>query len=447
MLLARVTEPRGLRAVAAEAMGLGVPLGDNCGGSEPDPEIHGSGFNGVRPMRQADTSWVKVSVLIGAGAAVALHVGKVPAALPVLQSELGLSLVQSGWVVAIFSVVAACVAVFLGTVSDRFGHLPLAMVGMVLTALAGVAGALASSGNLLLVTRVFEGFGFILTTTSIPPLIMRAASQSQRQASLALWGMYMPVGSGLMMALSAPLLYYFDWRILWWVASALVLLAALPVYSVGARISDDSSPAAARPAIARTLKTALRRGPLLLSVTFAVYAGNYMVLAGFLPLLLVDLNGFSPMMAATASAIIVLFNALGNGISGWLHNYGLRYSTLIPIGCLGMAVGGGLVFAPELSGLWRMVAAAGFCGFAGLVPSSLFSEAPHRIPHPSFLATVSGLLVQGAAIGQLLMPPLAAAAVAWYGSWSAGITFMVIGSGFIAFCAFVLSRTGDPVHA
>ncbi len=131
----------------------------------------------------------------------------------------------------------------------------------------------------------------------------------------------------------------------------------------------------------KTLRVAFRRGPLLLSVIFAVYAGNY------------------------------------------------------------MAVGGSLVFAPELSGGWRMAAAAGFCGFAGLVPSSLFSEAPHRVPHPAFLATVRRLLVQGAAIGQLLMPPLAAAAVAWYGSWSAGISFMLIGSSFVAACAFALSRT------
>ena len=45
------------------------------------------------------TSWLKIIILISGGIAVALQVGKVPVALPYLQNELGISLVQAGWIV------------------------------------------------------------------------------------------------------------------------------------------------------------------------------------------------------------------------------------------------------------------------------------------------------------------------------------------------------------
>ncbi len=391
-------------------------------------------------MDKIETSWLKVAVLIGAGAAVALQIGKVPAALPALQAELGLSLVQSGWVVAIFSVLAAGIAVFLGTVSDRFGPLRVAIVGMVVTAAAGILGGFVSTGNALLATRVIEGLGFILTSTSMPALIMLAAAERNRKSSLALWGMYMPLGSGIMLALSGPLLLYFDWRVLWWFTALLILLIAVPVHLVGRTLTKPVAAQTVRLDFGETLKSALGRGPVLLSVIFSVYAAQYLIVAGFLPLILIDLNGFTPFLAALVSAVVIFCNVLGNGFSGWLHNHGFGFLSLVLVGCFGMAVGGTLVFMPDIAGLWRVVAAAGFCGFAGLIPSSLFSEMPRHSKHQSVIATISGMLVQGAAIGQLAGPPIAAGLVAWYGDWSIAIPVMLVMAITAAVSAIVLSR-------
>lgn len=397
-------------------------------------------------MGTTSTSWINVAVLIGAGAAVALQIGKVPAALPMLQSELGLSLVQSGWVVAIFSVVAAGLAIFLGVVSDRFGHLEVAVFGMVLSALAGVAGGFVYRGDFLLTTRALEGFGFILTTTSIPSLIILAASDRHKKTSLALWGMYMPLGSGIMLALSGPLLFFFDWRVLWWVTSVLIFLIAIPVFRVGSRLSSRRPDRTYRPVMGDSLKYALQRGPVLLSLIFAIYAALYLIVAGFLPLVLIELNGFSALAAASVSAVVIFCNVLGNGISGWLHNHGFQFRVLVRVGSLGMAIGGTLVFMQHIPGIWRVFAAAGFCGFAGLVPSSIFSEFPNQSPHPSAVATINGLLVQGAAIGQLVGPPITAGIVAWYGNWSATIPIMIVGAAFVIVCTAFVPSSGKETQ-
>ncbi len=396
-------------------------------------------------MRELQSSWPRVLVLIGAGAAVALQIGKVPAALPALQLELGLSLVQAGWVVAIFSAIAASVAVFLGSTADRFGPLEVAVSGMTLTAIAGIAGGFASDGVFLLATRVLEGLGFILTTTSIPSLIIAATSDQHRKASLALWGTYMPLGSGIMLALSGPVLHYFDWRILWWFTSVLILLMAVPVYFAGRNVLKKPANTAQKTRMLENLLAALGRGSMLLALLFAIYAGLYLIVAGFLPLILIELNGFTPLSAASVSAVVVFCNVLGNGFSGWLHNHGIKFDRLIMIGSFGMAAGGSLIFASELAGHWRIAAAATFCMFAGLVPSSIFSESPNQAPHQGIMATVSGILMQGSAIGQLTIPPAAAALVAWYGAWSAAVPFMVGGAGSMVICTVALSRAAKSV--
>jgi len=371
------------------------------------------------------TSWLSVFVLIGAGAAVALQVGKVPAALPLLQEDLHLSLVESGWVVAIFSLIAAGLGAFLGSIADRYGQLYVALFGMLLSVCAGIAGGFSPNGVVLLATRTFEGLGFILTSVSIPPLISMAASAGHRRTTLALWGTYMPVGSGAMLLLSGPLLYFFDWRILWWVTAAMILLFSIVVYRVGRKVANGNGAEAARPKLGEIIKLARRPGPLLLATIFAFYAAQYLTLAGFLPLILVETNGYSPVLAAFVTAIVVLLNGVGNAFSGWLLNRGFNPISLILTGCVVMSLGAAIAFWEGVPGATRILAATAFSAFGGLIPSSLFAEVPFHAQRPTFMASISGMLVQGAAVGQLVGPPFAAAFVAWYDSWQAAIPAMM----------------------
>ncbi len=392
-------------------------------------------------------SWLRVTTLIGAGAAVAMLVGKVPAALPDLQAELGLSLVQSGWVIAIFNLVAAATAVFLGTVSDQFGRLRVAISGMVLAALSGIAGGFVDSGAALLATRVFEGVGFLLTTTSMPGLILHAVSERHMKTSFALWGMYMPVGSGFMLALSGLILAHYDWRVLWWLTSVLILVVALPVYRVGSGLGVGVRRPEAKQRLGQSLARALGWGPILLGTVFAFYAGQYLIVAGFLPLILIELNGFTPSGAAAVGAFAVFCNAAGNLLSGWLHDRGVRSTTLILVGCAAMATGGSIVLQDDISGLLRTVAAAGLFICTGLIPSSLFALIPDHAPDRSVIATVSGIVMQGAAIGQLVGPPIGAALVAWSGAWNGAVPVVLVCAAICSSCALLLRRTGPRAQA
>ena len=385
------------------------------------------------------THWPSVLVFIGAGMAVAFQIGKVPAALPALQSELGLSLIQFSWVVAIFSGVAALLAVFLGGLSERFGAGATIILGMVLTAGAGIVGGFAQSGTFLLATRFLEGLGFVMTITSAPSLIIAVASARNRKASLALWGMYMPLGTGLMLALSGPLLVWSDWRTLWWITAVMILVMSVPTLLASRHLKKgDSRPAPDRGRQSGNLKHAFRTGPVLLSIIFALYAAQYLIIVGFLPILLIELNGLTAFAAATVCAVVVFLNAGGNALSGWFHNRGYRFSTLVLTGTIGMGICGALIFVPQIGASGRIAAAAGFSLIAGLVPSSLFSEMPRHAPQPGVLSAITGVLFQGAAIGQFLGPPAAAALVASFGTWLAAMPLMIACAASVAACVVFL---------
>ena len=66
------------------------------------------------------------------------YMTKVPPALPQLRAELGLSLVESTFIVTTFNVLGMLVGVLAGMLGDRFGRKRLALAGLVLMA-AGIA--------------------------------------------------------------------------------------------------------------------------------------------------------------------------------------------------------------------------------------------------------------------------------------------------------------------
>ena len=65
-----------------------------------------------------------------AGVAVGMNVGKVPLALPTLRHELGLSLVQAGWVSAMLTTLAVVAALGFGLVAARVGALRMVLGGL-----------------------------------------------------------------------------------------------------------------------------------------------------------------------------------------------------------------------------------------------------------------------------------------------------------------------------
>lgn len=377
-------------------------------------------------MPKSSNSWLRVLIFLGAGIAVALQVGKVPPAIPAIQNELNISLTEIGWIMGIFSLIAASSAALIGLLADRVGQLRFVLCGMFLTASASFLGSFAPSSGMLIISRLFEGLGFLMTVAAVPSLIASAMTDERQKTAFALWGLYMPVGSFLMMIIAGPILEGFGWRPVWWIASIVILVAMVPVWWAGKPKANQDAIPKQKTSLRESFSVMRRSGPLTASAIFGLYAGLYMILTGFLPLILTQNDGFTLPMAASFGAAVVLFNAFGNAFSGWLHSKGFASSTLIMWAALGIGISGSIVFLTDTPVSLRIAAALFYGAIGGLIPSSLFASVMLIAPNKSSFATVNGMLAQGSAFGQLMGPPLVATLVSYFTSWTVTIPLVLL---------------------
>ncbi|MGA8050615.1 MAG: MFS transporter, partial [Burkholderiales bacterium] len=144
------------------------------------------------------TRWPAVWAVFAGGLVAGAYICKVPPALPRLREDLGLTLVESGFIATMLNVMGGVAGMFAGVLADRFGQKRLALAGLAVMCAGGLLGAASGGFASLLVARFFEGAGFILFTVAGTALMAQAAREPRSRAkALALWSAYMPSGGSL----------------------------------------------------------------------------------------------------------------------------------------------------------------------------------------------------------------------------------------------------------
>src|SRR5829696_5990589 len=79
-------------------------------------------------------------LVILAGVVAALHVGKLPPAIPVLRDALGLTLVEAGFLLSLVQVAGMALGVIFGVVADSLGGRRSMTLGLALLAVVSAVG-------------------------------------------------------------------------------------------------------------------------------------------------------------------------------------------------------------------------------------------------------------------------------------------------------------------
>lgn len=375
------------------------------------------------------------TVVVAAGICAALHVGKLPPAIQVLQAQLGVTLVQAGFLLSTVQVAGMLLGLAVGLSADRVGLRRSMVCGLLLLAMASALGASATTVGWLLGLRAVEGLGFLLVVMPGPSLIRRSVPPYELGKRMGWWGSYMPLGSALGLLLGPWVLQALGWPRWWLMAAALSVLAALAVWRwvpadapVAAAPSADSS---WRARLALTLRSA---GPWLVAGSFAVYSAQWMGVVGFLPAMYGE-AGLSAQVAGTLTALVAAANMLGNVASGQLLARGFMVRQCLQIGFIGMGLCALLAFgqwgSAGLPLALRFAAVFGFSAVGGLIPATLFTCAVHLAPSTQTVSTTVGFMQQLSCIGQFVGPPLVAALATavggWQWTWSLTGSLCVIG--------------------
>ncbi len=388
-------------------------------------------------------------LVIAGGVAAAIHVAKLPPAVPALREALGISLVQAGFLISMVQFAAVALGLVVGLVSDRLGLRRVMVGGLVLVTGAGIAGAVATDVRLLLALRGLEGLGFLMAVTPGPSLIRRSDAARGLQARLGQWGAYMPLGTALALLAGPSWINALGWSSWWWVTavpSGLLAIALWRVLPADTRAQGQPP----RVAILSLLRETLRApGPWLVALAFGAYSFQWLSVVGFLPSIYVQ-AGLSHLMTGVATAIAAGANIIGNVASGRLLQRGVAPQRLLQVGYVTMASASVLMFAPVWpAGLWSalgpFLAVVVFSAVGGLVPGTLFAQAVRLAPTPSTVSTTVGWLMQWSSIGQFVGPPLVAAVAARVGDWSLSwIVMAACGSvGLVISWAIGRARAGQ----
>ena len=399
-----------------------------------------TGHNISAKAQSSCDSWAKVVLLVLTGAVAAFQVGKIPLTLKHLQSDLGFDLVIAGWVASLFAVIGAGTAILLSFGVARFGLKRTVVLGLCTSAVASLLGSLAQDVTLLLITRVFEGLGFILTVLCLPPLITQCAPKGQTSAAMAFWAIYLPLGTCVMLMISALVLQSGSWRMVWMIAALALLVAALLISRLDLPQPTRSVPRALQlPALGRLGWIYLAA----LSSCFAVYAAQYYVFVSFLPKILTTSSTTSIFKMAGITGVFIALNACGNVLSGLLHKAGAESWLLISVAAVGLMVLCPMVLADGPLMEIRLGAAALLSLLSGLVPSSLFAATSRLSVTPEARAFTNACLVQASALGQLLGTPLVAFAVSRSEAWSAATPLIWTAAGLILGATLVMRALSD----
>ena len=260
------------------------------------------------------------------------------ALLPVIKSELHVSVMRAAVLAAAINAGTLLAAVPAGQITNRLGERRTLTAGCAIAGVAVIVAAFVSDVRLMLPPLLAAGVGVVASHTAGIRLIMRRFDVRQRGGAIAIRQTAVPLGGTLAALTLPPLALLIGWRGDLVASGALALLLAVLAW----RIVPDREPAASGAqatgsTLARVLCNRAVALGVLLSVCFNV---GQVVVVTFIGLYAHDELGGSVALAAGLLALVQASSMVGRIIWGVLSDRlyaGRRRPLLVWLG-LGGAV-------------------------------------------------------------------------------------------------------------
>lgn len=155
---------------------------------------------------------------------------KVPPIMIDLNNALGLSIVQSGWLMSVMSLLGLILAIPAGFIIMKLGVRWATVLAAAFQLLGSLIGTFATGFEIMMVGRALEGValglcnvtGFAVVAAFFPPE-KRGLPNSLNTACFT-------VSVFMMMNIAVPIYDAFDWQGVWWFINILSLLALLAAF-------------------------------------------------------------------------------------------------------------------------------------------------------------------------------------------------------------------------
>lgn len=393
-------------------------------------------------ITRTTAAWITI---VFSGVVAGLHIWKLPSALPLIQDQLGMSLVVSGVLLGVVQVAGMVGGLAVSLLSEVISQRRTLILGLLLVTLGSILGAISEDAIFLLATRVLEGVGVIMATVMGPGLIRLHAPLRSVNMAVGWWAAYMGMATFFGVFTTALALRGLSWQT-WWLILAGFTLLPIPLIL---RFVDKDSPsgsAGMKSAAHRILITAKAGRVWICGLIFGCYTVQWMAVVGFLPSIYQDF-GLQPLTGGFLSACVGGLNAVGAIITGAMLHRGANGRTLLFAAFALMGITAVLTFAPAYPPemLWLQVASVGLFSLCGaMVPATMtrivVDMAPPGGSSPAAMGLTQQIFNVGNFTGPMLVASLATLTGGWNSTWWMTVFFAVLG----VLLTVVLSRKNSP---
>ncbi len=165
-----------------------------------------------------DKRWIALILLCVAQFVVVLDASIVNVALPTIGEALDFSESNLPWVVNAYVLTFGGFLLLGGRIADLLGRRRIFMVGLVLFALASLAGGLATNAGQLIAARAVQGLGAaILSPAALSIVTTTFRDGAERNKALGVWGAVAGSGGAAGVLLGGVLTDGLGWEWVLWV--------------------------------------------------------------------------------------------------------------------------------------------------------------------------------------------------------------------------------------
>ncbi len=158
-------------------------------------------------------------------------------ALPSMQRSLHIATPQLNWVASFYALAFGGLLLAGGRAGDLFGHLRMFRFGIIVFALASMAGGFALDGTALLAARIVQGCGAAIAAPGALSLLATTfPAGPARTKALGIYGAMAGLGSVVGLLLGGALTTYLSWR---WVLFINVPIAIGVLAGTGVLVAGD----------------------------------------------------------------------------------------------------------------------------------------------------------------------------------------------------------------
>ncbi len=363
--------------------------------------------------------WKVLAALTFTRSSMGFQFQSVASLAPFINAELGMDKAQLGWLIGLYLLPGAVIAVPGGVLGVRYGDKRVTVVGLLLMVGGGLWLSFATTFLEANAARVLSGIGAVILNVLLTKMTADWFSGKERLLAMAVLVNSWPVGIGLALLALGPFGEIAGWR---WAASSTAIFAFCGLCAILVAYRTPVGPVEPGPANVglRLLTKYEWRLLLIASLPWMLFNAAYQIVVSFLPSLFLE-RGLSISHSGAMVALNTVLIVASVQIGGFVLKHSRRPDVVIHVTIAAWAITLFLLSAAPLPLLWIVLG-----GLVAGMPAGALIALPAEFLRSESRSVGMGIFYTVYYVGCAVLPSIAGALYDASGSaqvalWMAGL--------------------------